>query len=375
MTDYQRIVDDIRSFLQASDQSHTDSLRRISTEYEAACQEANQRLRRCEEYLQKGLRSEAIHLAEADPVLLDVVAALDFPERQQWEEVALTYGLPPPPRLRTETASALNQAYADEQPLEQLLRRHRRLALERAPLEERLLLMRQISAIDATNPVWADDIAVFERSRLKKMRRDVEQAVKHHDWDGLFGIHDELHKYEWSVAPDPDLVTFVRKEVEHRKHIRLRRSLQQIASQLKSAFATADEAQARMALKEWDQLNSEARLDRQDPIFRRAAGALQWLEQLNRKQETEFAYQAALERLEDALAAGAPQEELADAFYNVRKYKRNLPLDLEQRYSEKLQSIRNAASRKERHVIVGTVLFGIVALVSLLVFALARHIH
>src|ERR1700747_2451391 len=112
MTDHHRIVDDIRSFLQASDQTFSDSLRSLAEAYNEACRETNARLRRCEEFLQKGLRSEAIHFAQTEPALLEVVAALDFPERPEWEQVALGYGLPPPPHLRIETAEALNRAYS-----------------------------------------------------------------------------------------------------------------------------------------------------------------------------------------------------------------------------------------------------------------------
>ncbi|HMC64682.1 MAG TPA: hypothetical protein VKI65_07070, partial [Gemmataceae bacterium] len=71
MTDYQRIVDDIRSFLHSSDQTQSEALKEMAVAYAGACQEANQRLRRCDEFLQKGLRSEAVHFADAEPVLLD----------------------------------------------------------------------------------------------------------------------------------------------------------------------------------------------------------------------------------------------------------------------------------------------------------------
>jgi len=59
----------------------------------------------------------------------------------------------------------------------------------------------------------------------------------------------------------------------------------------------------------------------------------------------------------------------------VRKFKRALPSDLEERYRVQIEMIKTVANRKERYVIVGTVLFGIVSLVGLLVFALARQGH
>src|SRR5436309_2319194 len=102
MPDYQRTVEEIRCFLLLSVQALTDELKILAAAYAAACRDVNQRLARCEEFLNKGLRSEAIHLAQAEPALLEVVAVLDFPERPQWEEVLVYFGLPPAPRLLLE---------------------------------------------------------------------------------------------------------------------------------------------------------------------------------------------------------------------------------------------------------------------------------
>src|SRR5258708_33471989 len=128
MIDHHQLVDEIRSFLYSSDQTMTDSLKQLGAAYMTACQEVNARLRRCAEYLQQGLRSEAIHLAQTEPALLDELAVLDFPGRSDWDEICLTYGLPAPPQLNIEAAEALNEAYADALPLEGLLRQHRLLA-------------------------------------------------------------------------------------------------------------------------------------------------------------------------------------------------------------------------------------------------------
>ncbi len=162
MTDYQRVVDEIRAFLQGTDQTLTDGLKELASLYGDACREVNQRLRRCEEYLKKGLRGEAIHYAEAEPVLLDVVAVLDFPERSDFHETLIFYALPEPPQLLLKIAKDLNQAYAEEQPLEELLPRHRRLALLRAPVLERLQVLRQIAELDQDNPLWGEDVRLFE---------------------------------------------------------------------------------------------------------------------------------------------------------------------------------------------------------------------
>ncbi len=110
MADTQRIVDNIRTFVH---QACGEPLRALAAAYAAACQEANDRLRRCDELLRQGLRSEAIRCAEAEPNLLEVLARLDFPERAQWATFAAAYGLPAAPDLRLDLAEALNRACSE----------------------------------------------------------------------------------------------------------------------------------------------------------------------------------------------------------------------------------------------------------------------
>ncbi len=117
MLDYQRIVDDLRGSLYSRDVQDLDFLRQAAAEYSMACDEVNDRLRKCGAFLRQGLRSEAIQLGENEPNLLDIVAILDFPERTEWLGMAITCGLAPPTPLKLDVAAELNQAYALEQPL------------------------------------------------------------------------------------------------------------------------------------------------------------------------------------------------------------------------------------------------------------------
>jgi len=131
MTEIQRVVDELRFLLLREVVEQTDELADLVREYSDHCHTANVRLRRGNECLKQGLRSEALHLAEAAPNLLDVVAVLDFAERDQLLEVVAMYFFTPPEPLLLDVASALNEAYAQHEPLQKLLDSHRLLALGR----------------------------------------------------------------------------------------------------------------------------------------------------------------------------------------------------------------------------------------------------
>ena len=93
----------------------------------------------------KGLRSEAIQLAEQEPPLLDVVAILDFPELPEWNDFVAELGLTVAPELQIEIAADLNRAYSDDGPLKAHMKRFRISSLSRAPLKTRIALLRKIA--------------------------------------------------------------------------------------------------------------------------------------------------------------------------------------------------------------------------------------
>ena len=133
MADHHQIVEQIRAFLQGSDQTRSERLEGLATAYAEACTAANQRLSRCHRLLEQGLRSEAIQQAEAEPRILDVMSTLDFPERSEWDELVDIYAMAAPPKPLSEARAALSEAYALAEPLQNLLRTHRRLATGALP--------------------------------------------------------------------------------------------------------------------------------------------------------------------------------------------------------------------------------------------------
>jgi hypothetical protein len=206
MADYHQIVDQIRGFVQSSDQTRNERLEGLASAYAEACAEVNQRLGRCQWLLQQGLRSEAIQLAESEPKLLGAIATLDFPERTDWEELLGIYALAAAPKLLVEAASLLNEAYAQEEPLQDLLRTHRRLATQRAPLRMRIGAMRKLAAQDPNNLVWADDLRAFEKARFRQVQVEAAEAVRLHDSAHVTRLLAEVQGQTWAEPPPKVLV-------------------------------------------------------------------------------------------------------------------------------------------------------------------------
>jgi hypothetical protein len=367
VADAQRLVDDIRHFLRAGDHAASDAVRALAQEYAEACQQANNRLRRCEEFLRIGHRTEAIQFAQAEPPLLDVVALLDFPERAHWDQFVAACNLPQAPPLRLPTAEALNRAYAEVQPLEDLLRQHRLLALSRGPLGERLGVLRQLARLDPANPVWDQDVTEFETVRLRQIQAALDDARRRNDLTGLPNLYQELTAHVWKTPPRPDLVQAVYGLLQQETQRQGQAALHQLAAQLHEAFGARDEVRVRALLEQWKRQASQAGLVAHDPLNRQAAQAEQWLAQRARRHEEEDEYQKALAALEAGLRnSRLSLVRLQELYQDLATLPGGVPEHLEALYNERY-AVLEAAGKRREYLILGLT-FGGGVLVLILFF-------
>ncbi len=146
-------IDELQNALLNTDTVDPDFLSDTAAEYAEACAAANERLRAIAPLLRRGLRSEVIQLAEEDPNILELVATLDFPGREEWCDLLKMWNREPPPQLLLDIASQINETYAIEAPLQTLLKRHRLLPLAGASLAERIVTLRELAKADPDTAV------------------------------------------------------------------------------------------------------------------------------------------------------------------------------------------------------------------------------
>ena len=357
MTDVQRIIDEVRFCLQTAECELTPELRRLAEEYAALCHEVNSRLRRCGEFLKKGLRAEAMHLAESDPNLLDLFAVVDFSERAEWNEILGIYHLPRPEPLLSDVAEELNEAYSLLLPLEKLLDRHRLLALLQAPVRQRLAIMRKLALADSTSPFWNDDLVTFERVRLAEIETEAHAAASRGDGDALHALAGELAASDWRHPPTDSLVQTVR---------RLTRQL--VADDLAAAHTTGNLDRALLLRERWQALSMPSRATGADTLAGSVAPALKWLAAEDAKSAGTHHYHEKLTALERLLAS--PMASLVDieqARKDTLRFGRDIPEPLAGiLYTRIVQLKRGTRDRRRRIVgvtaVVGAVVIGMIGL-------------
>lgn len=354
MSNYQRTIDQLRFQLESDNLELTDELERLGEEYAEACRLANARLRRCGDFLRKGLRSEAIHFAEASPNLLEFVGLLDFPEREQWDELVSLYQLPQPEPLQLELAEQLNEAYTAQQPIENLIDRHRLLALARAPLAKRMAILRGLAENDPDGTFWEEDLQTMEQARFREIASSAKAAARDGNGKLLDSLTAEITETPWREKLPKNLLSTVRRYANDQARGDALRTLQRIEQPLLDAFSALDLARARRLRDEWERAARIAKLEQDAPLMDHVGPALGWVADEEARENAERGFQNALAALERALEDDRTSlEELERLGHDVMKWDRNVPELTSHRYQNRLASLQLAGTRRHRLIMGG----------------------
>lgn len=204
-------------YLRSGQADLPDPVREAATVYADACASVNSWLVMCDYLIRVNMRSEALRQAQLAPDLVEQHNSLDFPDRAKWAERAAREGVAVPQPLHTPLAQRLDTAYAHELKVANELREHRRLALSRSDLRQRLNVLRLLARAEPTNLSWAEDIRAYDLARFEEIRRILDDPDQCDDWTVIAGLADELAG-QWSCPVPLDVYAEVQNE-----HARLRR--------------------------------------------------------------------------------------------------------------------------------------------------------
>ncbi|MDV6033995.1 MAG: hypothetical protein F9B45_28670 [Phycisphaera sp. RhM] len=358
-------VDKIRRALEKRDGIAEDEMRVLADSYRTQVQEVNQRLDDAVMLLRKGLRSEAIQRVEMTPNALDAAAELEFPEWDEWNEILQFMGIPLPPKLNQDYVAQINEAIIESLPLDALLRRHRRLAIAKAPLAVRLRTLRQIARVDSANSVWQDDVEKWEKVRLSQIDHELKHALEQEDSRYLYQLNQELTSGNWRVAPSSRLIDQCSFAAEAHVRQSQESELGVLAPQINAAFEDRDESLARTLRSQWQSVRAKYKVSVPGHLESSVAQAMQWLEDLDRQAVMESERQMAMANLESTLASDSPIEDVKKAYDQASRFGEPLPVDLTQRVEELAKQPAKQAKRKMILIgagIAAVVLVGIVGI-------------
>ena len=373
MRDPQKLIDEIHGFLGRSDQTLTEDVRGLVGELNELCGVADVRLRRCEDYLRRGLVGEAIHLAEVEPPVLEVVSALDFHGREQWEEILNMYGLPAPPRVNLSRAAALNQAYELHRTLEPLLREYRRLCISRSPLGERMSVLRDLARRDPGNSSWNDDLAACEAPALAEMTQAVNKALPRGDLAALSAIAQHLQGGTWSSPQAVPLMQQVQAEVQALRSKQARKGLSTYSAALSRAMADDDLVAVTTTYQTLYDAWVAAALPPEDPVSQQLTQAASWVQNAQQRHARKGEFDRQVSAFQMLLTSTkADEDSLEEGFDKLGRFGLPIPDAIKKSYRTAMKRYEHETNARARgwDRMMNMMLLSIALPVSLVVLAI-----
>lgn len=249
--------------------------------YASACRRLNERVQKCLDFLRQGRRPDALRLAKEPPDLQQELRLLDFPERPAWLDLCETAGLPIAQSLDTNALEAIIQeTYSEGGTLDRLLKTFKRMSLGRAPLADRLRLLRRIHQTDPQPDLWLEDIRAFEAAREAELLGEAEEADEKGDLAALESLLAELRSGEWLAPPARLLATIEKITAPHRQRYAMA-CFTQLAEDLHEAHGRMDEQRCRFLLGQWESVVRETGVQPDEALAERVSPVRQWIDELD----------------------------------------------------------------------------------------------
>jgi hypothetical protein len=355
------VVTELQAYCRNGGQEFSDYAKLAGQKYADLVRSANRRLRQCDDLLGKGLNSEAIHLAELHPPILETISLLSFPERGLWDNLVNKHRYDPAEPLLIESAKALQKSYSYQtKNLNLLLARHRKMALSQAPLPERLKVLYDLAVTDKTNPIWAEDIYRLETACQQELFDGIHQAHKEGDDDKTLKLLRDLEKH-WENPPSFDFLQPL-----------MGIYLELVFAQLEQSAKERNLSKVRAELAEYDAL--AAKLTHDDWERKRNVDQIRnWLRKEDKDNQDELEYQTAVAKFLDELEKGSSIQALESAWHEVEEFEGRANTSLRKSYESRVKEIESRGRIREILIVVGTLVVGAIFLaIILLVFVKSR---
>lgn len=379
MADPKQTVETIRAFLRTDTVTMNSELAAVAADFAEMCRDANVRLSRCADFLHEGLRGEAIEYANTKPSLMDLTAALDFKELVEWERLCGSLGLPRASRLALDTANSLREAVKDHEPLRELLQKHRYLALARAPLADRLALVRQLIAADPANKTWKLEANELEQARLATLRNEAAAAIRAGETDSVNRLLDELNAGPWQNHVPAELKETLQRTSQSLNQAKAIADLKALVPRVREAYAAMSYDECQQVFSQWAKIVKGSTLQVPPELRQEIMPLARWIDEQDERRARERQFQEACGEVKMAAEAFAPADEINRLYTLLAAFEMDIPQDVASACKKALADARHeiVAEKKRQYALSAILVAAVVCALAVLTFVIyqsrAKH--
>ena len=332
--DLTQAIEVIKAYLASGEPDVPDNVRTAATIFAEECRVLNERLTVCDSHLHNYQRSEAIRQATLQPELLRQYHKLDIRENwDRWSDAARQRNLPVPPALNYDAALRLSNAYEPEHKVAHLLQKLRKLVLERAPLLERLTVLRSLANAERTNLAWTEDLRAHERVRFREIQELLNDPEESKNPEVLDAIRAELDG-EWKVQVPQELVQMLKRRNDELQRNAGQDVLRGLSPQLVDALNADDAPAIRKLSAKVKNIVKRYGLQSGSPVWRVLQDAEVWLERDDDRRKRQQTFEQAVDAIRLVLAEADDWDEARERYAQLLTFPEYpIPADVVQEYA------------------------------------------
>jgi hypothetical protein len=350
----QQLIQKIVEIIENDDLERNPVVEEFAEQYAELCQDIVTRLQRCAEYLDRGMRSEAVHEATGAPSLLQLVEVVRFAELRKWANVVADLKLAAFPQIPMEIVERLRQEGAIEEGLAPLLKEYRRLVYQ-GDQPGSIRVLRRLREQDPQNPSWPQNLKPLEEAQLPVLIEAAAAALAAQNLPRLRELYEDLTHPQRLVTAPGDVLERCKGALFAEQRAAARLQGTEIAQRLRAALAAKDRAAVATGLADWDRLSAGAALVADARLSAAAAEARVAHEGWEGERLAEESFREALAEVQDLLHSGkASAAEIGSRLEALRQTGRQMPESLQTTVRTALAEI--AARRRRRRLLVGLAL-------------------
>lgn len=366
MTPEQQLIQQICQLIESGQIDRNPLVEDYAEQFAELCRLANERLLRCQDYIDKGMRSEAVHEAHTAPDLLVLGEQLQFAGLKKWRNICADMELVVFQPLNDELLAKLRSECAREQELTPLLKEYRRLVYQ-GDHHGCISVLRMIREKDPTNPSWANNLRPLEEEAMADTVAAAEEAIRTRDLTSLKALYDDLTSpYRVATAPE-DVLRNMRKLLMHDRAEALCKEGVAILQRLQSALANDEAEELAVVTAAAEKLAADDAFLRMPENWETTlAAARDMLAAIAKRNEKKAEFGQALAELQDQLAANKLSElSLRHEWERLSAWEMPVPEILRKQVMETLADMQVKRLRRERRV-TAAIVIGVLIVLGLL---------
>ncbi len=341
-----RTVRAIRQILESSAAPDPARGKTLAAEYARFCSEANSRLRTCATYVDRGMSSEAVNLAQNDPDLLRLAELLDFPEAGYWQEYAERRKWPVAEAIEEEPLRKLRAAQSSETAREPLVKQYR-AAIRRRDDADCIETLRRLREIEPENDNWLEDLQRFEKKRMAALEAECRKALAEDDIPRLGDLLDELMG-KWLVPVRASLKQDIVACLDKARRCEAVEQAAQLMQTLAAVRVDEDMEAVTQALADGDALLAQGLWEmgtEQATVFDEAKS---WVAGEQKKLARDKAYKSKLAELRREIKKPKPDKDLQPLLKSLQAFKIAVPPDVKRGARQAVQTWQRMQARRRK---------------------------